>query len=203
MFATIRVYAGNTDLIDVLLEHESDVKRLITEIDGFRSYYLLRTADGGPPPSVSMRRRRAHPHPMAPRVCGSTRTCRTSMSHRRRSWPATCCSPSDPTVRQARCSVTLITAPLGSWRRAGWARWTSGNSAQRARPVADLGGLDRRRRAAQLDRPRAARRARSATTRYWVAEHHGTPMLASAAPGDPDRPRLRRRRRGSGSAAAA
>jgi heme-degrading monooxygenase HmoA len=47
MFATIRVYAGNTDLIDALLGHESDVKRLITEIDGFRSYYLLRTADGG------------------------------------------------------------------------------------------------------------------------------------------------------------
>jgi heme-degrading monooxygenase HmoA len=47
MFATIRVYAGNTNLVDALLEHESDVKRLITEIDGFRSYYLLRTADGG------------------------------------------------------------------------------------------------------------------------------------------------------------
>jgi len=37
MFATIRVYAGNTDLIDALLGHESDVRRLITEIDGFRS----------------------------------------------------------------------------------------------------------------------------------------------------------------------
>jgi heme-degrading monooxygenase HmoA len=47
MFATIRVYAGNTELIDALVEHESDVKRLITEIDGFKSYYLLRTADGG------------------------------------------------------------------------------------------------------------------------------------------------------------
>jgi heme-degrading monooxygenase HmoA len=47
MFATIRVYAGNTNLVDALLEHESDVKSLITEIDGFRSYYLLRTADGG------------------------------------------------------------------------------------------------------------------------------------------------------------
>src|SRR5437870_1621553 len=47
MFATIRVYAGSTDLIDALVEHESDVKRLITEIDGFESYYLLRTAAGG------------------------------------------------------------------------------------------------------------------------------------------------------------
>jgi hypothetical protein len=47
MFATIRVYSGNADLVDALLEHESDVKRLITEIDGFKSYYLIRTADGG------------------------------------------------------------------------------------------------------------------------------------------------------------
>ena len=47
MFVTIRVYSGNTDLVDALVEHESDVKRLITEIDGFRSYYLIRTAGGG------------------------------------------------------------------------------------------------------------------------------------------------------------
>jgi uncharacterized protein YgiB involved in biofilm formation len=47
MFATIRVYSGNTDLIDALVEHESDVKRLISEIDGFKAYYLIRTADGG------------------------------------------------------------------------------------------------------------------------------------------------------------
>ena len=47
MFATIRVYSGSADLADALLEHESDVKRLITEIDGFKSYYLMRTAGGG------------------------------------------------------------------------------------------------------------------------------------------------------------
>jgi heme-degrading monooxygenase HmoA len=47
MFATIRVYAGSTDLVDALVEREDDVKRLITEIDGFRAYYLVRTADGG------------------------------------------------------------------------------------------------------------------------------------------------------------
>ena len=35
---------------------------------------------------------------------------------------------------------------------------TSGNASLRPRPVADLRGLDRRRRAAQHDRPRAARR---------------------------------------------
>ena len=47
MFATIRVYSGSTELADALIEHESDVKRLISEIDGFKAYYLIRTSDGG------------------------------------------------------------------------------------------------------------------------------------------------------------
>ena len=39
--------------------------------------------------------------------------------------------------------------------------------------------------------------------RYWVAEHHGTPMLACAEPGGADRADRRRHLRGSGWAAAA
>jgi heme-degrading monooxygenase HmoA len=52
LFATIRVYTGNNDLADALLENESEVKRLISEIDGFKSYYLVRTPDGAASMSV-------------------------------------------------------------------------------------------------------------------------------------------------------
>lgn len=46
MYATIRNYAGNTELADTLVANESDVKRVIGEIDGVRAYYLVRTEDG-------------------------------------------------------------------------------------------------------------------------------------------------------------
>jgi hypothetical protein len=46
MYATVRTYTGNHDLADALVNNESDVKRLISEIDGFKAYYLIRTADG-------------------------------------------------------------------------------------------------------------------------------------------------------------
>jgi hypothetical protein len=46
MFVTIRIYTGSSDLVDALVENESDVKELITGIDGFKAYYLIRTADG-------------------------------------------------------------------------------------------------------------------------------------------------------------
>ena len=52
MYATVRTYTGSRDFADALVENESEVKRLITEIDGFRSYYLLRTADGAVSVSV-------------------------------------------------------------------------------------------------------------------------------------------------------
>ena len=45
----------------------------------------------------------------------------------------------------------------------------------------DLRGLDRRPGAAQHARPRAAGR-RLGYHRYWVAEHHGGPMLAGPSP---------------------
>ena len=46
MYATVRVYAGNPALADALVERESDVKALISGIDGFEAYYLIKTADG-------------------------------------------------------------------------------------------------------------------------------------------------------------
>jgi len=52
MFATIRVYSGTSELADALVENESAVRQLISEIDGFQAYYLVRTADGAASVSV-------------------------------------------------------------------------------------------------------------------------------------------------------
>ncbi|MCW2965891.1 MAG: hypothetical protein JWO17_3143, partial [Actinomycetia bacterium] len=52
VFATIRVYSGSTELADALVENESEVKRVIGDIDGFQAYYLVRTADGAAAVSV-------------------------------------------------------------------------------------------------------------------------------------------------------
>jgi hypothetical protein len=46
MHVTSRHYAGNKDLVDALVKRQDDVKALITGIDGFRAYYLVRTGDG-------------------------------------------------------------------------------------------------------------------------------------------------------------
>jgi heme-degrading monooxygenase HmoA len=46
MYVTIRAYQGNSGLADALVERESDVRRIIGEIDGFRAYYLLKLAEG-------------------------------------------------------------------------------------------------------------------------------------------------------------
>jgi hypothetical protein len=52
MYATVRVYAGTTELADALVENESTVKQLLGGIDGFKAYYLVRTADGAASVSV-------------------------------------------------------------------------------------------------------------------------------------------------------
>jgi hypothetical protein len=46
MYAIVRTYSGSPELVDSLLEHEDDVKRVITGIDGFKAYYLVRAEDG-------------------------------------------------------------------------------------------------------------------------------------------------------------
>ena len=46
MYASIRAYAGNRDLADTLAEHEEDVRQVISSIDGFKAYYLLKLDEG-------------------------------------------------------------------------------------------------------------------------------------------------------------
>jgi hypothetical protein len=45
MYASVRTYLGGSELADALVSHEADVKSLISGIDGFKAYYLVRTAD--------------------------------------------------------------------------------------------------------------------------------------------------------------
>jgi hypothetical protein len=52
MYATVRVYSGSRELADALVENESEVKRIIRGIDGFKAYYLVRTSDGAASVSV-------------------------------------------------------------------------------------------------------------------------------------------------------
>jgi hypothetical protein len=49
MYAVIRMYsgAGGTTLIDLLQERKNEVETLIRSVQGFVSYSLIRTADGG------------------------------------------------------------------------------------------------------------------------------------------------------------
>src|SRR4051812_8830657 len=46
VYSSMRYYAGNTDLVDALVENEAEVRRIIGEIDGFQAYYLVRTSNG-------------------------------------------------------------------------------------------------------------------------------------------------------------
>jgi len=52
MFATVRVYEGSRELLDALVENESEVRRVIDGIDGFKAYYLIGTPDGAASVSV-------------------------------------------------------------------------------------------------------------------------------------------------------
>lgn len=46
MYATVRTYSAGPELADALVSNATDVKQLISEIAGFKAYYLVRTADG-------------------------------------------------------------------------------------------------------------------------------------------------------------
>jgi hypothetical protein len=52
MYATIRSYSGGGDFADALVQHESEIRQVINQIDGFRAYYLVRTSDGATTISV-------------------------------------------------------------------------------------------------------------------------------------------------------
>lgn len=49
MHAVIRTYSGNgaRELFDLLQDRKSDVEELMRPIEGFVTYLLVRTADGG------------------------------------------------------------------------------------------------------------------------------------------------------------
>ena len=52
MYSSIRKYTTGSEFADALVENESEVRSLITGIDGFRAYYLVRTDDGAVSVSV-------------------------------------------------------------------------------------------------------------------------------------------------------
>jgi hypothetical protein len=53
MYTTMRYYMGNTELVDALVSNQDDVRRIISEIDGFNAYYLVRS-DRGDAISISV-----------------------------------------------------------------------------------------------------------------------------------------------------
>jgi len=46
MYAVVRSYRAGAELADVLISHATDVERVISAIEGFKAYYLVRTAEG-------------------------------------------------------------------------------------------------------------------------------------------------------------
>ena len=52
MYATVRTYSGAGELADALVSNADAVRSLISEIEGFKAYYLIRTADGAVSVSV-------------------------------------------------------------------------------------------------------------------------------------------------------
>jgi hypothetical protein len=46
MYTVVRRYSGNTDLADALVQNQDDVKGIISQVAGFRAYYLVKDADG-------------------------------------------------------------------------------------------------------------------------------------------------------------
>ena len=52
MYVTVRSYSGGRAFADALVSHEDAIRDIITGIDGFRAYYLIRTTDGATTISV-------------------------------------------------------------------------------------------------------------------------------------------------------
>ena len=46
MYASVRTYAGNSELADTLAARADEIRDIIGGIDGFKAYHLLKTADG-------------------------------------------------------------------------------------------------------------------------------------------------------------
>lgn len=52
MYATVRNYSSNAGMADALVENESAVRSIVSGIDGFKAYYLVKTAEGAASISV-------------------------------------------------------------------------------------------------------------------------------------------------------
>lgn len=52
MYAAVRSYGGGDGFTDALVDNEGAIRDLLTAIDGFRAYYVLRGSDG--PTTVSV-----------------------------------------------------------------------------------------------------------------------------------------------------
>jgi len=46
VYVTIRKYKSGPELADAFVQRQDEVRQLITAIDGFRAYYMVRTDDG-------------------------------------------------------------------------------------------------------------------------------------------------------------
>jgi hypothetical protein len=52
MHAVIRNYAGGAALAEALAQHQDDIRTLLTGVDGFQAYYVIRDGDGASTVSV-------------------------------------------------------------------------------------------------------------------------------------------------------
>jgi hypothetical protein len=46
VYASIRTYAGNSDLADALAARADEIREVIGGINGFKAYHLVKTGDG-------------------------------------------------------------------------------------------------------------------------------------------------------------
>jgi hypothetical protein len=46
VYVTVRNYAGGREFADALVSHQDEIREILTGIEGFRAYYLVRTTDG-------------------------------------------------------------------------------------------------------------------------------------------------------------
>src|SRR6266566_4980955 len=91
--------------VDRLLENESEVKALVSGIEGFKAYYLIRTADGTASISVYETEDGAAESNRAA-AAWIKEHCRTSRAARRKSLPARSSSAARPETR-AGCAKHL------------------------------------------------------------------------------------------------
>jgi heme-degrading monooxygenase HmoA len=60
MYATVRTYSAGSELADALVDRADDVKQIVSTIDGFKAYYLVRTDDGAVSISIYENEEGAH-----------------------------------------------------------------------------------------------------------------------------------------------